>query len=194
MGRAVRQASAMDGVLPARGCTPIGPTRFRSRFGYGFHPKSNTCLAYSIRHTPALAAGRAVPPPLSRMRRLPFRSSRFTTIIRRSSMGHPAARRRSDAVVVWAGRALRSDRWRRRVSLRRPALEKPFRNRSPDYGKPLERASLLRTGQGGSALKALRCAIYTRKSSEGGLEQSFNSLDAQREACAAYIVSQKGEG
>jgi len=40
----------------------------------------------------------------------------------------------------------------------------------------------------------LRCAIYTRKSSEEGLEQSFNSLDAQREACAAYILSQAGEG
>jgi len=40
----------------------------------------------------------------------------------------------------------------------------------------------------------LRCAIYTRKSSDEGLEQSFNSLDAQREACAAYIVSQKSEG
>jgi len=40
----------------------------------------------------------------------------------------------------------------------------------------------------------LRCAIYTRKSSEEGLEQSFNSLDAQREACEAYIASQKGEG
>ncbi|HTX48225.1 MAG TPA: recombinase family protein, partial [Caulobacteraceae bacterium] len=39
-----------------------------------------------------------------------------------------------------------------------------------------------------------RCAIYTRKSSEEGLEQSFNSLDAQREACAAYILSQAGEG
>lgn len=38
------------------------------------------------------------------------------------------------------------------------------------------------------------CAIYTRKSSEEGLEQDFNSLDAQREACAAYIVSQKAEG
>ena len=33
----------------------------------------------------------------------------------------------------------------------------------------------------------LRCAIYTRKSSEEGLEQEFNSLDVQREACAAYI-------
>ncbi|MBO6676911.1 MAG: recombinase family protein [Rhizobiales bacterium] len=38
------------------------------------------------------------------------------------------------------------------------------------------------------------CAIYTRKSSEEGLEQSFNSLDAQREACEAYIASQKHEG
>ncbi|HXQ11567.1 MAG TPA: recombinase family protein [Caulobacteraceae bacterium] len=41
---------------------------------------------------------------------------------------------------------------------------------------------------------ALRCAIYTRKSSEEGLEQSFNSLDAQREACEAYIKSQAHEG
>jgi site-specific DNA recombinase len=40
----------------------------------------------------------------------------------------------------------------------------------------------------------VRCAIYTRKSSEEGLEQSFNSLDAQREACAAYVASQKGQG
>ena len=39
-----------------------------------------------------------------------------------------------------------------------------------------------------------RCAIYTRKSTEEGLEQSFNSLDAQQEACAAYILSQKHEG
>ena len=42
--------------------------------------------------------------------------------------------------------------------------------------------------------RALRCAIYTRKSTEEGLEQAFNSLDAQREACAAYIKSQVGEG
>ncbi|MFD0916533.1 recombinase family protein [Pseudahrensia aquimaris] len=40
----------------------------------------------------------------------------------------------------------------------------------------------------------IRCAIYTRKSSEEGLEQEFNSLDAQREACEAYIASQKHEG
>jgi len=40
----------------------------------------------------------------------------------------------------------------------------------------------------------IRCAVYTRKSSEEGLEQSFNSLEAQREACIAYISSQKHEG
>lgn len=40
----------------------------------------------------------------------------------------------------------------------------------------------------------LRCAIYTRKSSEEGLEQGFNSLDAQREACEAFIASQQHEG
>ena len=40
----------------------------------------------------------------------------------------------------------------------------------------------------------VRCAIYTRKSSEEGLDMEFNSLDAQREACAAYILSQKPEG
>ena len=39
-----------------------------------------------------------------------------------------------------------------------------------------------------------RCAIYTRKSTDEGLEQNFNSLDAQREACSAYILSQAGEG
>ena len=39
-----------------------------------------------------------------------------------------------------------------------------------------------------------RCAIYTRKSTEEGLEQEFNSLHAQREACQAYIISQKSEG
>jgi site-specific DNA recombinase len=39
-----------------------------------------------------------------------------------------------------------------------------------------------------------RCAIYTRKSSEEALEQEFNSLAAQREACEAFIRSQRNEG
>ncbi len=46
---------------------------------------------------------------------------------------------------------------------------------------------------GGPARK-LRCAVYTRKSSEEGLDMDFNSLDAQRESCEAYIVSQRAEG
>lgn len=42
--------------------------------------------------------------------------------------------------------------------------------------------------------QTLRCAVYTRKSTSEGLEQEFNTLDAQRESCLAYITSQKGEG
>jgi DNA invertase Pin-like site-specific DNA recombinase len=43
-------------------------------------------------------------------------------------------------------------------------------------------------------MRKVRCAIYTRKSSEEGLEMEFNSLDAQREAALSYIQSQKHEG
>jgi len=43
-------------------------------------------------------------------------------------------------------------------------------------------------------VRKLRCAVYTRKSSEEGLDMEFNSLEAQREACEAYIVSQRAEG
>jgi hypothetical protein len=43
-------------------------------------------------------------------------------------------------------------------------------------------------------MKTSRCAIYTRKSSEEGLDQSFSSLHAQREACEAYVLSEKHEG
>ena len=43
-------------------------------------------------------------------------------------------------------------------------------------------------------VRKLRCAVYTRKSSEEGLEQEFNSLHAQSEACEAYITSQRAEG
>ena len=42
--------------------------------------------------------------------------------------------------------------------------------------------------------RKLRCAVYTRKSSEEGLDQAFNSLDAQRESCEAYVASQRAEG
>lgn len=58
---------------------------------------------------------------------------------------------------------------------------------------PSQSTSQVRPGQV-FAMKKLRCAIYTRKSSKDGLKQEFNSLDAQREVCAAYIASQKHEG
>src|SRR4051812_18637568 len=45
-----------------------------------------------------------------------------------------------------------------------------------------------------AAAKAIRCAIYTRKSTEEGLEQAFNTLDAQRESAEAYITAQRHEG
>jgi site-specific DNA recombinase len=55
--------------------------------------------------------------------------------------------------------------------------------------KPVREASTNPVGG-----RKIRCAVYTRKSSEEGLEQEFNSLDAQREACEAFIKSQRHEG
>jgi DNA invertase Pin-like site-specific DNA recombinase len=45
-----------------------------------------------------------------------------------------------------------------------------------------------------AAVRKLRCAVYTRKSTEEGLDKEFNTLDAQRDACEAYVVSQRAEG
>src|SRR5450755_1133989 len=50
------------------------------------------------------------------------------------------------------------------------------------------------SGKNAKTVQKVRCAIYTRKSTEEGLEQEFNSLDAQREAGEAYIKSQAHEG
>ncbi|MEY9106493.1 site-specific DNA recombinase [Bradyrhizobium yuanmingense] len=50
------------------------------------------------------------------------------------------------------------------------------------------------TAPGRPGVRKVRCAVYTRKSSEEGLDMDFNSLDAQRESCEAYIVSQRAEG
>jgi DNA invertase Pin-like site-specific DNA recombinase len=52
----------------------------------------------------------------------------------------------------------------------------------------------MKNGKAFAVVRKRRCAVYTRKSSEEGLEQEFNSLDAQREACASYAASQKTEG
>jgi site-specific DNA recombinase len=50
------------------------------------------------------------------------------------------------------------------------------------------------SGSSAMAERRFKCAVYTRKSTEDGLEQEFNSLDAQYEACATYILSQRHEG
>lgn len=54
--------------------------------------------------------------------------------------------------------------------------------------------TLAKDSNGSRNTKTVRCAIYTRKSTEEGLQQEFNSLDAQREASEAFIASQKQEG
>jgi hypothetical protein len=59
--------------------------------------------------------------------------------------------------------------------------------------RSLVRAGRVPSSSGWSHEQGSLC-VYTRKSSEEGLEQEFNSLDAQREACLAYVASQKHEG
>lgn len=60
------------------------------------------------------------------------------------------------------------------------------RGRARDHRHPVVRACVLRPEEADCTVRPVRCVIYTRKSSDEGLEQGFNSLDAQREACAAY--------
>lgn len=58
----------------------------------------------------------------------------------------------------------------------------------------MSRRSLPADGAMPASVKKLRCAVYTRKSTDEGLDKEFNTLDAQREACEAYIASQRAEG
>src|SRR4051812_44584169 len=81
----------------------------------------------------------------------------------------------------------------------RPPVSIAVGHRAADYRNALERACVLRPQNPkaqsmNKPAQKLRCAVYTRKSSEEGLEQDFNSLDAQRDACVAFVTSQKAEG
>jgi DNA invertase Pin-like site-specific DNA recombinase len=58
----------------------------------------------------------------------------------------------------------------------------------------MSRRKLPADGTMPASVRKLRCAVYTRKSTDEGLEREFNTLDAQREACEAYIASQRAEG
>ncbi len=100
----------------------------------------------------------------------------------------------------------------RRHRVARSALPLPLRGRAKDHRRPLVRPAVLRPRAAAAGLyfncetspwpgliprepgSPSACAIYTRKSSDEGLDQEFNSLDAQREACEAYIVSQRHAG
>src|SRR5262249_55491949 len=88
-----------------------------------------------------------------------------------------------------------------RLCLERQDLPKPLRSRFRYHWDPVVRAAFLRPARsdGGAIMsqrppKRVRCAIYTRVSTEYGLEQDFNSLDAQHDAAAAYVRSQAQEG
>jgi site-specific DNA recombinase len=90
-------------------------------------------------------------------------------------------------------------RRRQRLRLEWLGLSEPQQDRESHHRRELERTPLLRAAGGDQAMKhttkkVLRCAIYTRVSTDAGLEQDFNSLDAQREASEAYIKSQAHEG
>ena len=67
-------------------------------------------------------------------------------------------------------------------------------SREPERPTSIPRGALKKSPAEEASRTRIRCAIYTRKSSEEGREQEFNSLDAQREACEAFIRSQRHEG
>src|SRR5262249_4281687 len=99
-----------------------------------------------------------------------------------------------------------------RLRVWEPSLRLPQRCRQGHHRLSLQRLFILPSHQNGESLvntqahlpppingqpplpKTVRCAVYTRKSNEEGLQQEFNSLDAQREAAQAYIASQQHEG
>src|SRR4030088_455717 len=99
----------------------------------------------------------------------------------------------------------RAARW---IRVSGPQIQIALGHRPTHHRHALERLSLfwpsrsakaqaMTSTNGGSVItmpRRMRCAIYTRKSSEEGLDMEFNSLDAQREGCEAYISSQRAEG
>ena len=118
-----------------------------------------------------------------------------------------ASRHAADPRVERGGAHRRG--WRgRRDPLERGSVELAVRGRAGDHWHALVGARLFRVEEQkgiagrwyarrcpkGCGMNRVRCAIYTRKSSDEGLDQAFNSLDAQREACAAYVLSQASEG
>src|SRR6478735_3812849 len=112
----------------------------------------------------------------------------------------PEAGHHAGARMEWSGATGR--RAGRRLCLERQDLSQPVEGCLCDHRHPVERPKILRSpGQviaevsmKAKSLKRVRCAIYTRVSTDQGLEQDFNSLDAQFDASQAYIRSQAHAG
>ena len=105
-----------------------------------------------------------------------------------------SARHRADPGMAWHRPSGHDCRARGDLSRRTAPLA--VRGCPPDHRRPLVGAAVLRGEAMNTATPPARgrCAVYTRKSSEDGLEQDFNSLHAQREACEAFIRSPRSEG
>ena len=154
-------------------------------------------LAYRIQE---LAYGGLKPETLKRLRGARRGARRRRSGAAPAARQGPADRRHAADPRVPGRRALR-DGARRGFRISGPAVQIAVRrSRAPSparagtglifFGLKNRRARVMKK----PVVRKLRCAVYTRKSSEEGLEQEFNSLDAQREACEAYIASQKPEG
>jgi DNA invertase Pin-like site-specific DNA recombinase len=153
-------------------------------------------LAYRIQE---LAYGGLKPETIRRLERLGEELDGGDRKKSRIRADHHAHRRHA-ADPRMAGRRACRHRHRRRLRVAGAALQVAVRHRPRHHRHALERLGLLRPQEPPGAdmtkpvVRKLRCAVYTRKSSEEGLEQEFNSLHAQREACEAYIASQRSEG
>src|SRR5664279_2838564 len=108
----------------------------------------------------------------------------------------PPAGPRYAAPARVAGQDASRDRDREGVRVRGSEVRQPHGDREADHRHGVVRPALLRTPpmSDRTAPVNVRCAIYTRKSSEEGLDQRFTSLEAQREACEAYVKSQVEQG
>jgi DNA invertase Pin-like site-specific DNA recombinase len=182
---------------------PALKTRWRELFAAEPPPYNRrfleSRLAYRIQE---LAYGRLKPETVKRLQALGEQLDGGNIVVRRTRVDdRPIAGMRPDPGVA-RRRALR-DGAGRRLRVPGPALQEPVGSRPRDHRDTMERLGVLRPQKPGepvvkapakSVVRKVRCAVYTRKSSEEGLEQEFNSLDAQREACEAYIVSQRAEG
>ena len=153
-------------------------------------------LAYRIQE---LAYGGLKPETVRRLEKLGEQLDGGNKSKRQTRRRQQADRRHAADPRIPGRRALRHGAGRR-LRMAGAALQVALRHCARHHRHAVERLAFfgLKTGGGASmnkpATRKLRCAVYTRKSTEEGLEQEFNSLDAQREACEAYIASQRSEG